>query len=432
MPPKAALTTPDEDPGNRSGAPKSRRTRANSEGSIFPYRNGYAAYVWVTTPDGAKKRKWAYGKTRDETHKRWLKLHEAARKGPVVTKSQSLSAYLNRWLNEVVRPNLAPATASNYDMFVRLYIAPKLGSKRLDKLTLRDVQTWHNQLKLTCHCCAQGKDAKRPKSHRNPKVRQRCCAVGNCCSQLASERTVRDAWTVLRAALNNAVREELLPRNVAALRRVNKPRRKRVKPWSVDEARQLLESARTNGDPLYPAYVLILCLGLRHGELLRLRWKDVDLDAEELTIGWQLQRIGGKLLHRQTKTESSDAPLPLIDMCITALRERKAAQDTARIAAKSPWPKNGLVFTTRTGHPIEPRNFNRSFAKAIKRAEVRQIPVHATRKTCASLLVALDVHPRIAMQILRHSQIAVTMNIYSEVSSEDTRKALKKLGEKLL
>jgi integrase len=249
--------------------------------------------------------------------------------------------------------------------------------------------------------------------------------------QLASDRTVRDAWTILRAALNNAVREELITRNVAALIRVPKPRRRKVKPWTVDEARRFLESARTRRDPLYAAYVLILAVGLRRGEVLGLRWKDVDLDNAEMSIGWQLQRIGGRLYHRETKTEASDAVLPLVDLCVTALGERQTDQDSARRAASDEWIDNGLVFTTRTGRPVEPRNFNRSFAAAVKHAEVPSIPVHATRKTCASLLVALDVHPRIAMQILRHSQIAVTMNVYSEVSSEETRKALRKLGEQL-
>ncbi|WP_214416637.1 site-specific integrase [Sphaerisporangium fuscum] len=213
--------------------------------------------------------------------------------------------------------------------------------------------------------------------------------------------------------------------------RVPKPRRRKIKPWSVDEARQFLESARARRDPLYAAYVLILAVGLRRGEVLGLRWEDVDLDNAEMTIGWQLQRVSGQLYHRETKTEASDAVLPLVDLCVTALRDRQADQEAARKAAGSEWIGKGLVFTTRTGRPVEPRNFNRSFASAIKHAGVRSIPVHATRKTGASLLVALDVHPRIAMQILRHSQIAVPMNIYSEVSSEATRKALKKLGEQL-
>ena len=409
-----------------SGKPrKSRgRGRANGEGSIFPYRNGYAAYVWVTTPAGKRQRKWAYGKTRDETHAKYLKLHEAASKGPVATSSPTLATYFDRWLTDVVRPDLTPATAANYSAYVRLYILPGLGKKRLDKLTVADVRTWLNTLRETCQCCAQGKDTRRPENKR------KCCAIGQCCDQRASDRTCRDAWTTLRAALGSAVREEIIPRNVASLLRVSKPRRRRVKPWTVEEARRFLESARSRRDPMYAAYVLILALGLRRGEALGVRWEDVDLDAEEIRIGWQIQRVERKLLHRETKTEASDAALPLVGICSAAFTERQKDQDAARAAADE-WTETGLVFTTRTGHPIEPRNFNRSFATACDRAKVRRVPVHVTRKTCASLLVALDIHPRVVMQILRHSQIAVTMNVYSEVPTEATRKALRKLGKQL-
>ena len=93
------------------------------------------------------------------------------------------------------------------------------------------------------------------------------------------------------------------------------------------------------------------------------------------------------------------------------------------------WINTGLVFTTRHGTPIEPRNFNRSFDRRIIKAEVSKITVHETRKTCGSLLAALDVHPRVAMWILRHSKIAVTMEIYTEVPSAATRDALKKLSQ---
>jgi integrase len=89
------------------------------------------------------------------------------------------------------------------------------------------------------------------------------------------------------------------------------------------------------------------------------------------------------------------------------------------------------VFTTRFGTPIEPRNFNRSFDRWIQQLGLRRITVHGTRKTCGTLLAALDVHPRVAMQILRHSQIAVTMEIYTEATSEATREALRKLGKSL-
>jgi integrase len=129
------------------------------------------------------------------------------------------------------------------------------------------------------------------------------------------------------------------------------------------------------------------------------------------------------------KTETSEAPLPLIDLCAAALKIRREQQDADRERAGSSWQETGLVFTTRHGTAIEPRNFSRSFDRCITKAAVPRITVHGTRKTCGSLLAALDVYPRVAMQILRHSKIAVTMEIYTKIPSAATREALKKLGE---
>lgn len=148
-------------------------------------------------------------------------------------------------------------------------------------------------------------------------------------------------------------------------------------------------------------------------------------------ITWQLQRAVGQLHHRETKTQGSTARLPLPDICIAALNIRADQQERDRLAADDMWQDSGLVFTTTLGTPFEPRNFNRQFASRCRKADVRYIRVHDTRRTCASLLVALDVHPRVAMQILRHSRITVTMDVYSEVPSEDTKDALRRLGQSL-
>ena len=149
----------------------------------------------------------------------------------------------------------------------------------------------------------------------------------------------------------------------------------------------------------------------------------------ELYVEEQLQRVGHQLLRREVKTETSEAPLPLPELCVAALKIRKQQQDDDRDRAGDGWIDTGLVFTTRHGTPIEPRNFNRSFDRCIVAARVPRITVHGTRKTCASLLAALDVHPRVAMRILRHSKIAVTMEIYTEAPSDATRDALRKLGD---
>ena len=257
--------------------------RANGEGSIYPYRNGFAAHVWIVTPKGRRQRKTVYGKTRPEVHDKWLRLHEQARRGPMVPVSPRLRDFLERWLEETVRPTLSPATTSNYEMFSRLYIVPDLGDRKLDKLMVRDVQVWVNTLRVRCQCCFQGKDAARPEPQ--------CCALGACCHEVASDWTVHQAWRVLRGALTQAMREELVFRNVAALVRVPMPRSKKMPVWTVDEARRFLESARADGDPMYAGYVLLLTLGLRRGEMLGLAWEDVDLEQGEALIAWQVQRV---------------------------------------------------------------------------------------------------------------------------------------------
>ena len=402
-----------------------KRTRANGEGSIFPYRNGFAAYAWVDKPDGTRGRKYIYGKTREAVHDKWIKLHGRAAQGPMPTKVPSVADYVAYWLREVVRPNLAPGSYVTYEVLCRRYIVPGLGRKRIDKLQVQDVQTWLNKVRQTCQCCVQGKDAARPPAKR------RCCAVGTCCSQLASGATVVHLRRVLRVILSQAMTDGQVMRNVASGVKLPTIRRRRQRSWTTDEARRFLESARHDEDPFYAAYVLVLVLGLRKGELLGLAWEDVDLDAGQVQLGWQLQRIGDHLVRRATKTETSDAPLPLPGICVAALRVLREQTRDRIVVVGLDWEGNHPVFTTGLGTPVEPRNFNRRWDSRIGAAGVPRITVHGARRTCGSLLVALGVHPRVAMQILRHAQFSITMEIYSEVPSEATQEALKRLGEAL-
>ncbi len=379
--------------------------------------------VWITTPTGRRQRKSVYGKTREEVHTKWLHLHQEARRGPVAPVSPRLRDFLRRWLRETVKPNLSPTTAKNYEMFARLCIVPDLGNRKLDKLMVRDVQVWVNALRTRSQCCAQGKDAAREVP--------RCCAIGECCHEVASDWTIHQAWRVLSGALTQAMREELVFRNVAALVRVPMPRRQEQPVWTVEEARRFLESARVDDDPLYAAYVLLLTLGLRRGELLGLAWEDVDLERGEALIAWQVQRVDGQLMRRHTKAPSSDAPLPLPEIAVRALERHRVDENRRRLSAGEMWGDCGLVLTTRHGDPVDPRNFHRDFKLRAVKAGVPVIPVHAARRTCASLLVALEVHPRVAMAVLRHSHIALTMEVYSQVSAESTRQTLHQLGTRL-
>jgi integrase len=411
----------------------SARGRANGEGSFYPHRNGYAAYVWVTTPTGQKSRKYIYGQDRQKLHDEWAKLKAKAAEMPIPTSTPTVADYLAYWLEEVIKPNREDATYSAYELASRLHIIPGIGKKRIDKLTMRETQAWLNKIPGNCQCCAQKKDARR----KQP----RCCAAGACCQDYPSRRVIEGARNTLRAALNHAKREELLSRNVAELVTLPKARKKlqRRNSWTVDEARRFLESSRRDNDPLYALWVLILVMGLRRGEAMGLVDDDSTIDeaAEEIGLEWQLGRAGGyPLTHKhQLKADGSAETLPLPPIVLAGLRIARQMQAERRTAS---WPKvcicgerHQLLFTTSTGHPIEPRNLKRSFDARCKRAGVRQIKIHDTRRTCGSLLAALDVHPRVAMAILRHSRIAITMEVYTQVPDKTTRDALKRLSDLL-
>jgi len=168
--------------------------------------------------------------------------------------------------------------------------------------------------------------------------------------------------------------------------------------WTNEQARRFLTSAREDRDPYYAAYVMILIQGLRKGEVLGL-------------------------------PEDADADLPLPAIVATALRQRLVDRADDETAAANAWQDSHLMFTRRMAPPIEPRNFDRSSHARVAKAGVPRITVHDGRRTCGSLLADLDVHPRVAMAILRHAQFAITMEIYTEVSDAANRAGLMKLGD---
>jgi integrase len=241
----------------------------------------------------------------------------------------------------VVEPDYAPHTVNTYEMHSRLYVVPGLGSIALDKLTMRQVRAWLNEMRQACQCCAQGKDARRTLEKR------RCCAIGSCCDQTISERSAQDILVVLRAGLSNADREELISRNVAALVRVSKPgRTRKVKPWTADEARYFLENARTADDPLYAAYLLVLVLGLRKGEVLGLTRATGPGGRGAVNRGTAPARRP-PARRELLKTDASDSPLPLPGIRVAALRLRKTRQDYDRQAQQDRRP--GRWTETRAG-----------------------------------------------------------------------------------
>lgn len=164
-------------------------------------------------------------------------------------------------------------------------------------------------------------------------------------------------------------------------------------------------------------------MGLRRGEILGLRWSDVDLDNRVLRVSKQVQRVGGELYEDTTKSgRARPVPLPLI--CLAALRWHRLRQTEAARRKGSDLAPHSYVFTTQTGRPVESRNINRSFFRLAASAGLRRIRLHDARHGCATLLTAAGVAPRVVMEILGHSQISVTTDVYTHVTSDTQREAI--------
>ncbi|WKX74289.1 site-specific integrase [Streptomyces sp. XD-27] len=361
--------------------PQQRKRNPNGAGTITRRKDGrYQAAVYVLQPDGTRARKFTYGKTWTECDNKRRELLAKVDGGiPVPTRSAKLAEWLPYWLDNVIKPNRKRTTYSKYAMHIRLYLVPTLGAKRLESLGPRHVRTFLAEL-----------------------------------ARKTTPATAKEAHRVLRTVLTAACREELVTRNVASLVEAPKVNSRETTPWSLDETLRFLEEARR--DPLYAAFVLAIAMGLRRGEVLGLRWSDVDLDKRVIRVGNQVQRIGGELYQDTTKTgKIRPVPLPLI--CLAALRWHRLC------LAGAPAP-NALVFTTRTGRPIEPRNLNRSFSRLTAAAGLRTIRLHDARHGCATLLTAAGVAPRVLMEILGHSQISMTMDVYTHVAQDTQREAI--------
>ena len=180
-----------------------------------------------------------------------------------------------------------------------------------------------------------------------------------------------------------------------------------------EQARAFLEAA--SGDRLEALYTVALAVGLRQGEALGLRWDDVDLEAGTLTVRHALQRVGGRLRLVEPKTRLSLRNIALPPMVVAALRAHRSRQLQERLWAGSRWQEHDYVFASTIGTPLDGTNVTHRLQAILLTAGLPRQRFHDLRHACASLLLALGVHPRVVMETLGHSQISLTMNTYGHV-----------------
>jgi integrase len=340
------------------------------------------------------KRVYVYGHTRDDVHTKLVRLQAESDRGiPRPDRASKVGEYLDYWLASVAKPAIRPTTYAKYETMVRLYLRPGLGRHRLDRLSVPTAQAFFNSR----------------------------LSAGDSVAKVHVMRVV------LSAALTRAMREELVSRNVARLVTLPPAPAHDRRPWSVDEARRFLQATRR--DPLHAAFTFLLAYGLRRGEVLGLSWDDVDFDQGVIHVRRQVVRAGGRLHLGPVKTTAGVRELPLLEIARKALVEHEAKQLLGN--SVSEWDHEKLIFTTASGRPVEPRNIARSFERIVRKAALRPIRLHDLRHTTASILKKLGVSPRDAMVILGHSNISVTLGIYTHGDEDSRRDALDRLDQVL-
>jgi integrase len=378
--------------------------RGNSEGSIYQRNDGR----WVATihdgyRDGKRHRKSIYRKTRNAVQKELTRALRAQQLGlPVESDRLTVGEWLKQWLEMQKPPATKPKTYAAYEYQTRIHLIPAFGKRPLVKFQPQEVREFMQ---------SKAKAGLAPKS-------------------------IRHFRATLRAALNVAVRDGLVARNVAALVKPPRLQKSKLHVFTKEEALRFLGLAK--GNRLEAIFTVALSLGLREGEILGLRWKDVDLDAGRLEVAYSLQRIKrpgekkGKLELIAPKTDRSRRLIALPQVAISALHAHRGRQEKERSAAGARWRDTGMVFTTSIGTMLDQRNMLRAYYaimntrdpddpepdKEKKRKLLPQLRFHDLRHSAATLLLAQGVHPRYIMELLGHSSFNLTMNTYGHILEE--------------
>ena len=312
----------------------------------------------------------------------------------VVTQSgQTVGEWLAFWLESIAAAKVRPSTLHSYRGYVGNRIVPALGHHRLDRLQPEHLEAFYKAS----------------------------------LDEGLAAATVLQMHRILSRALTVAMRRGRVPRNVATLVDAPTVRRPEVVPLSADDARRILAAAATERNAA--RWSVALALGLRQGEALGLRWDDLDLERPTLTVRRALQRKpGGGLVLVEPKSAAGRRTVVLPRPLVTALRRQRVAQHEERLAAGSLWTDTGLVFTTILGKPIDPRGDHRNWQQLLVQAGVRPARLHDARHTAATLLLAQGVPARVAMQILGHSQISLTLGTYSHVVPELAHEAAERMA----
>lgn len=368
-------------------------TRVNKDGTTTYSKT---VNVGIDPKTGKRRQTRVSAKTVRELKKLWADTIKRIDSGDFVEPSRlTFGDYLAHWLETYGKPNLRATTYRSYEQLIRVHIVPSLGNVLLQKLQPVQLQQFYND-KLSGGRADGGAGGVAP-------------------------RTVRYLHSIIREALKQAVKWQMVTRNVADATDPPKGKRPPVKAWSAEQARQFLAVAE--GDTYGAVWMLAVGTGMRRGELLALRWEDVDLTKGVLHIRRSLVELGSALVFQQPKTASGRRAVQLSRSTVNALKEHRARQNEQRLRAGASWQDGDLVFATALGGPVAPRNLLHRFKELIEEAGVPPVRFHDLRHTHATLLLKEGTHAKIVSERLGHATIAITLDTYSHVLPDMQREA---------
>lgn len=373
--------------------------RGRGEGSIYRRKDGrWAAEISL---EGGKS-KFLYAKTRREVQEKLKTALYEQQQGILATgPQQKVGQFLTHWLEDVHKRSIRPRTYERYEEIVRLHLVPGIGHHQLQKLLPQHLQAFYTK-KL---------------------------------EEGLSTTTVVSFHNLLHKALKTAVRWNLIARNPCDL--VSPPRRKRfeIQPLNMQQIHQFLAAAR--GHRQEALFILALATGMRRGELLGLKWQDLDLEEGTLQVRRILTRIPSKLPgtgfeEAEPKTDKGRRRITLPSFAVEALKQHRLRQLEAKLKAGQAWQDHDYVFCTSIGTHLNPtRDVLDVLKSLLDKAGLPDIRFHDLRHSSATMLLGMKVHPKIVQEILGHSQIAITLDIYSHVLPTMQEEVANKINEAL-
>lgn len=389
--------------------------RANGEGSVRQRSNGRweARLTYVDDETGQARRVSFYGSTARAVRAEMKKARDRLDEGkPPKDASTTAGDWLSHWCaTTLAASDRKESTRALYALLSRRYLEPApFGATPLDKLRPSDVEA------LILRLRAKTKPGRVEPDSDDPPTPVRAL----------SDSTIRSTYTVLRSALDGAVRDGLLARNPAT--QVRRPGVERQEAHHLDAAAVTAVLRAAEPSRYHCALVLIASTGLRKGEALALSWDRVDLNAGVLRVEATIARVGGRLIITEPKTVRSRRPVPLNPAVVSMLRRHRANQAAERLRSANQWTDSGLVFTTELGGPVDPRNLLRVIKVASRAAKVEGVGVHTLRHSAAVAWLEAGVHIKAVADLLGHSSIAITGDVYGHTSDDTARAAVDALA----